>query len=261
MYESAREDWRMAEQNLKELCRSCGPVVCCVVTDEVERISRKNNLSFCELLSAFSGAATDSGTTLPFRSASGHVTLDDLHVTFVRASEQAPRPLDVSERHVHSSVAQAPDEFDVSSLDGSAGHGAMPPPPLDGPSAPWYRRFRAALGATLRCSEYDGFDCPALLMLVAATSEPSGDPLASFEELLSRHHLPPGFHNGQFDVSGTPKWRVLLHDEREGPSPARGGEPSICSSFVPASMFVSSASAPAPISLTCPKGSRRSALI
>ena len=86
-----------SSRNLTDLCRSCGPVVCCVVTDEVERISRKNNLSFCELLSAFSGAATDAGT-VPFRSVSGHVTLDDLHVSFVRSSVQAPLPLVPSDR-------------------------------------------------------------------------------------------------------------------------------------------------------------------
>ena len=210
-----------SSRNLTDLCRSCGPVVCCVVTDEVERISRKNNLSFCELLSAFSGAATDAGT-VPFRSVSGHVTLDDLHVSFVRASEQSPRPLDVGERHIHAAVSHGPGEVDVASLiEGSAGRGSAPA--LDGPSAPWYRRCREALHASLRCSEYDSFDCPALLMLVAATSEPVGDLLASFEELHSRRHLPTGYHNGQFDVSATTKWLVLLHDAHEGR--VRGSEP------------------------------------
>ena len=58
---------------------------------------------------------------------------------------------------------------------------------------PWLRPHRHELNRTLRCQPHEMFDHPAVNILVVAST--NSDPMACFQELASRHHLPAVFHS------------------------------------------------------------------
>lgn len=206
---------------------SVGPVVCCAVSAEVDRICKKNaGLGFCDLLSEFASLASGGDGTmhgqLTFRSASKHFTLaSGLSVRFVSAQSAIPMSLDRAEATLRSSVVhQNGEAADLSAL--LDGKPQSIQEELSGrrPRGAWFARWRTSLEASLRYGECDSFDCPAVLVLAASSSEPAGLS-AALEELGSPHHLAPALTDGHFDERATPRHVLVLHDVTEGLGDAR----------------------------------------
>ncbi len=77
----------------------------------------------------------------------------------------------------------------------------------------WYKTFRKELDNTLRWKEYSMLECPAIVMLVSTTTEPSLDVISCFHELSHPRHLPPPYSTGHYDESTVVYHYLLLHDE------------------------------------------------
>ena len=206
--------------------QSVGPVVCCAMSAEVDRICQKNGLGFCDLLSEFATLASGGDGSmygqLTFRSASKHFTLaSGLKVRFVSAKSATPMSLDHAEASLRSAVAhQHGEEADLSELLDGKPKGAKVDLSGSRPRGAWFTRWRTALETSLRYGECDSFDCPAVLVLAVSSSEPAGVS-AALEELGSPHHLALGFTNGHFDERATPRHVLVLHDVAEGLGDAR----------------------------------------
>ncbi|KAJ1459822.1 ER-golgi trafficking TRAPP I complex 85 kDa subunit-domain-containing protein [Pelagophyceae sp. CCMP2097] len=195
------------------------PVVCVACTGDAERLARKNGVSLCELLDAF--APPPRGTPVTFRSVARHSALPHgLPLRFVRARDMTATPVDVAESALHAAVSPRPGE--AQPLDAFFEASMRPGPPLDEtrPRAPWLVRWRAALEASLRHTEYDAFECPAVVVLVVSSAEPAGV-RAALEELGSPHHAAAGFRDGRYDERAVPRHVLVLHDVAEKKADAR----------------------------------------
>ncbi len=60
-------------------------------------------------------------------------------------------------------------------------------------------------------------ECPALVLLVATTTEEPLDTVSCFHELSHPCHLPPPYSTGQYDISAVQYHYLLLHDEYRAP--------------------------------------------
>lgn len=180
---------------------SSSPIVGVLATSEADRLARKNGgLDVADLLRPF-GAA--SSTRLPFRSVGRNYNLVDFRVEFVRCSEMQPAPLATSERLL--AQALTPQALEARECHGAASAaapgegGGAAPRGGGGRAAPWQRRFRGVLARSLRCHEHALLECPATLLLVAASSD--ADPAAALAELSSGAHLPPPYVIGRCPIS------------------------------------------------------------
>ncbi|KAJ8612866.1 hypothetical protein CTAYLR_002044 [Chrysophaeum taylorii] len=229
----------------------CGPVVCCATTSEVERIASKNGMGFCELVEAFSlmSATQAPLSKLTFRSAARHVTLvGGLRARFLRAAEMVPTSVEAADPLLHSGVRAGDEAANLEEMLGGKKSSSSEFSRRRG-NAGWFGRWRSALEKSLRHSEYDAFECPALCLLVVATSEPAGLE-AALEELATARHVARCFGTGQFDDRLTPKQVVVVHDVGEAgpaslardslaaarallPALGRGGPPATFARLVP----------------------------
>ena len=75
----------------------------------------------------------------------------------------------------------------------------------------WVTRWRLALEASQAHADHEAFECPAMLVLAAASSEPAGI-ISALEDLSSEHRLPLGFRKGRFDARATPRHVLVVHD-------------------------------------------------
>ena len=140
---------------------------------------------------------------------------------FVGARSARLMPLDRADASLRSAVAhQQGEAVDLSASFSGKSQTVRGDVGGNRPRGAWFARWRMALEASLRHGEYDGFDCPAVLVLVASSSEPAGV-AAALEELGSPHHLASGLTDGHFDERATPRHVLVLHDVIEGLGDAR----------------------------------------
>ncbi len=77
----------------------------------------------------------------------------------------------------------------------------------------WYKKFRKELDNILRWREYSMIECPAVVLLVATTTEEPLDTVSCFHELSHPCHLPHPYNTGQYDPTAVQYHYLLLHDE------------------------------------------------
>jgi hypothetical protein len=183
-------------------------------TEEAQRLCFKNGLTFTELISAFSVL---ENTSVPIRTVAHHYNLREFRLRFQPASEVAPPPLSVGEKHLAKSVTDNPPTGDlldhVPIRDNNDVKHAVTK--MNCRSMPWYQTYRKELWKTMQCQEHDMFECPAACLLVVSSS--NDDPIHCFHELSSLHYLPQVFQKGQFEPALN-KFFILLHDNVEAAS-------------------------------------------
>ncbi len=134
---------------------------------------------------------------------------------------------------IYSDVAQHPTYLltVIQGLLTNMPYGSPADIPLDSNSGleaqEWYKKFRKELDNTLRWREYSMLECPAVVLLVATTSEESLDTVSCFRELSHPCHLPPSYSTGQYNVSAVQYHYLLLHDESRVPKVAQ----SVCDPY------------------------------
>jgi hypothetical protein len=190
------------------------PMVMTSTTEEAQRLCFKNGLTFTELISAFSVL---ENTSVPIRTVAHHYNLREFRLRFQPASEIAPPPLSVGEKHLAKSVTDNPPTGDL--LDHVPIHDnndvKYAVTKMNCRSMPWYQKYRKELWKTMQCQEHDMFECPAACLLVVSSS--NDDPIHCFHELSSLHYLPQVFQKGQFEPALN-KFFILLHDNVEAAS-------------------------------------------
>jgi len=75
----------------------------------------------------------------------------------------------------------------------------------------WIDRWRTALELSQAHVDHEAFECPAILVLAAASTEPTGI-ANTLEDLGSKRYLPSGFWDGRFDTRATPRHVLIIHD-------------------------------------------------
>ena len=157
---------------------SVGPVVCCVVTSEVERICEKHHgLCLASLLGAFAREGGSEGGALTFRSAAKHLALGGgLRVRFVNARDAGPPGPDAAAAADGAArAAAAPRDGERANLraclDSAEAADALCAYRADGP---WVPRWRRAVEDSLAFAGHEAFDCPAVLVVAVSAAEPAG---------------------------------------------------------------------------------------
>lgn len=205
----------------RQLCVSTveawSPLLLVSSSEGSEALARKNGLSVADLLRPF---ATLNGTSVPFRSSTRSVNINELRARVLPVSELAFVPLETVEAHVARAVAAVPaggNQFGYADTSiktpEDAARALAQSTGQTGDAAPWLSTYRRELSRGLRCLPQvrasrtatcvpptlpiacsmlqEMRDSPVALLVVVATSDVR--PIAAFHELASSSALPRPF--------------------------------------------------------------------
>ncbi|CAL9696434.1 unnamed protein product [Knipowitschia caucasica] len=201
-------------QSVPELVQdSFTPMVAVLCSEEADRLSRKNRLSFSELLRPFCRLTSEGHIRDP-NNALLQVKGLRISVNSLTPSLQSPSPaLTEAQRNTlhHIVLSSQPQEGALSSV--SAGDYQL----SFTATTPWFEVYREAFLQTMPSSEHEFLNHYLACLLVVSSSETV--PFEQFLKLSQEQHRVQ--HSGEYSapkwfIPNTLKYYVLLHDVSQG---------------------------------------------
>ncbi|KAL9230618.1 hypothetical protein vseg_005946 [Gypsophila vaccaria] len=197
----------------KMLMEAITPVVMLISTPLAEHTSRKNGLSFLDLISPFSSF---HNIDVPVRTASDQpYRIQKFRLRLFYPSDIRKLDYEAAKAQLNKVVTEAADQENYESCSDLHDNENVSAP-LHSESLPsWFKMFNEELIHASSFSEHEAFDHPVACLLVVSSNDEA--PISKFVDLFNTNKLPSLLSEGVMDPKIF-KHYVVLHDNQDGPS-------------------------------------------